>query len=88
MEGRHEATQVAWLHTSLRVIGVLSDLEVCVVLGFCFYRWVASEPVHQPARVYQCTQMQASRKPTVSEQVSKPRNNWTPPPPEGRRAKE
>ena len=30
MEGRHEATQVPWLHTSLRVIGVLSDLEVTV----------------------------------------------------------
>jgi hypothetical protein len=27
------------------VIGVLSDLEVSVVLGFCFCRWAASEPV-------------------------------------------
>jgi hypothetical protein len=41
MEGRHEATQVPWLHTSLRVIGVLSDLEVSVVLGVCFCRWAA-----------------------------------------------
>jgi len=27
------------------VIGVLSDLEVRVVLGFCFCRWAASGPV-------------------------------------------
>jgi len=36
------------MHTSLRVIGVLSDLEVSVVLAFDFSGWTAPGAVHEP----------------------------------------
>jgi hypothetical protein len=42
------------VHISLpviRVIGVLSDLEVSVVLAFGFCRWTAPEAVHEPPHV-------------------------------------
>lgn len=34
------------MHTSLRVTGVLSGLELSVVGGFGFLRWDAAQPVH------------------------------------------
>jgi hypothetical protein len=39
------------MHTSLRVIGVLSDPTVSVVLGFGFCWWASVEAVHEPAGV-------------------------------------
>ncbi len=38
-------------HTSLRVIGVLPDLEMSVVLGLDLGRWTAAEAVHEPSLV-------------------------------------
>jgi hypothetical protein len=39
------------MHTSLRVIGVLSDLLVRVVLGVGCRRWTTPEPMGQSARI-------------------------------------
>jgi hypothetical protein len=39
------------MHSSLRVIGVLSDPVVSVVLGFGFCWWASVEAVHEPAGV-------------------------------------
>jgi len=40
-----------FMQTSLRVTGVLSGLELSVVLGFGFCRWTSPEAVHKPGRV-------------------------------------
>jgi hypothetical protein len=39
------------MHTSLRVIGGLSDPMVSVVVGFGFCWWASVEAVHEPAGV-------------------------------------
>jgi hypothetical protein len=39
------------MHTSLRVIGVLPDLEISVVLSLDLGGWTAAKAVHEPALV-------------------------------------
>jgi len=40
-----------FMHTWLRVIGVLSDRLLSVVLGLCFGWWASAQAVHHPAGV-------------------------------------
>ena len=40
-----------FMHTSLRVTGVLSGVESSVVLGLGFCGWASAEAVHEPAGV-------------------------------------